>query len=260
MLSITEQQFELITSVVYQKLGIYIGTDKNERLQYKLENMIHRGFCSNIDELCEQLLAGNNQCLLELTDCITTCHTFFFREKEHFDDLIADIQKNQHSNPIYIWSAACSTGEEPYSIVMSLLNSGISDFHVVASDVNRDVLSSFNEGVYHQNRLLQTPVPFVRKYFERKDDSFWQIDKNLRKYISIKKLNLMEQISFPRQFDAVFCRNVFIYFNDESRAVALQTIVNNLRKGGLLFIGHAEVLFTQPQNLKKIGNSIYCKI
>jgi chemotaxis protein methyltransferase CheR len=114
--------------------------------------------------------------------------------------------------------------------------------------------------VYHQNRLLQTPVPFVRKYFERKDDSFWQIDKNLRKYISIKKLNLMEQISFPRQFDAVFCRNVFIYFNDESRAVALQTIVNNLRKGGLLFIGHAEVLFTQPQNLKKIGNSIYCKI
>jgi chemotaxis protein methyltransferase CheR len=252
-----ETQLDMISSVIYRKFGIYTGRDKYERLGLRLEGMVNRGYCSGPDELCARLASGDRQCLEELADFVTTCHTFFFREPEHFRVLVSDIRKHRTERPL-IWCAACSTGEEPYSAAITLLEEGITGFRIVASDVNRAVLESFNRGVYHESRLCRTDSAVREKYFTPEgDDGYLRIDPGLRKYISIKNLNLMDRVRFVRQFDYVFCRNVFMYFDGESRKTALAGLSANLKKGGLLFIGRAEVLLSEPDGLEKAGCSVY---
>jgi chemotaxis protein methyltransferase CheR len=259
MTAVNEEQMGMISSLIYRKFGIYIGRDKFPRLILKLERMIGQEDSRGTEELCTRLAAGDTACMNRLVCCVTTCHTFFFREPEHFSDLVADIRRNRRSGSL-IWCAACSTGEEPYSIAMTLLDEGIRDFHIIASDVNRDVLAEFNHGIYHENRFIQTPPAVRQRYFTPAGDGYYRIDRSLRDFISIKNLNLMDPVHFPELFDYAFCRNVFIYFNEESRARAVGNITSNLKKDGLLFIGHAEVLLSQPDNLKKAGSSVYCRL
>jgi chemotaxis protein methyltransferase CheR len=256
MIQITRQQLDTICDLAYRKYGLYIGSDKVSRLLPKLERFIsHEGY-SGTEDLCARLAADDKICLQKFISYITTCHTFFFREPEHFRELAADIRRSPHS--LYtIWCAASSTGEEPYSIAMTLLDEKIRNFRIVASDLNRDVLAEFNRGVYHESRLAQMPAAMKLRYFTPAGDDFYTIDRSLRNFISIKNINLMDTVRFPEPFDYVFCRNVFIYFNEQSRSQAISTITANLKVGGSLFIGHAEVLLQQPENLKKIGSSIY---
>ena len=258
MPAVTGPQLDLISSLIYRKFGICMGKDKYERLALKLADMIHRGFCPDMDELCARLSAGDARCYEQVAGFVTTCHTYFFRESEHFKVLASDIRKQRRGGTL-IWCAACSTGEEPYSLAMSLLDEGISDFHIVASDVNRTVLEDFNRGVYHEGRFVRTDDAERRRYFTPAGDGFWRIDGSLRKYVSIKNLNLMDTVRFPRPFDYVFCRNVFIYFDDGSRTAALANITANMKPGGLLFIGRSEVLLTEPEHLRKAGCSVYCR-
>jgi chemotaxis protein methyltransferase CheR len=256
MLQITKQQLNVIRDLAYQKYGLYIGPDKVTRLLPKLERFIsHEGY-SGTDDLCDHLATEDRVCLEKFISYITTCHTFFFREPEHFRELAADIHRSPQSS-YTIWCAASSTGEEPYSIAMTLIDEKIRNFHIVASDLNRNVLTEFNRGVYHGSRLAQMPVSMKRRYFTSAGDDFYTISSTLRRFISIKNINLMDSICFPKPFDYVFCRNVFIYFDEQSRSQAISTITANLKIGGSLFIGHAEVLLQQPENLKKIGSSIY---
>ena len=254
----SEKQLEMISSLIYRKFGIYIRSDKYERLELKLCSLMSGGYCRDTEELCARLAAGDTESLEQLACCVTTCHTFFFREPDHFRQLEADIRRKRQGE-ILIWCAACSTGEEPYSIVITLLEAGITNFHIVATDVNRDVLQEFNRGRYHESRLAQTPEAVRKRYFTAEGDGYYRIAGSLRKYLSIKEVNLMDRVQFERRFDYVFCRNVFIYFNEASRAEAVRTITANLKPGGLLFIGHAEVLLTQPDNLRKAGNSVFSR-
>jgi Methylase of chemotaxis methyl-accepting proteins len=256
MIEITERQLDTITDLAYRKYGLYIGTDKVSRLLPKLERFMTLEDYSSTDELCKRLASNDRACLEKFISNITTCHTFFFREPDHFRELVADMRRFPRT--VYtIWCAACSTGEEPYSIAMTLIDAGIRNFHIVASDVNRNVLAEFNRGVYHESRLAQTPPAVKERYFSPRGDEYYTIDRSLRNYISIKNINLMDTIQFPQLFDYVFCRNVFIYFDEQSRSQAISTITSNLRIGGFFFIGHAEVLLQQPENLKKTGSSIY---
>jgi len=258
MPGIDTTQLDLISSLVYRKFGIYLGKDKYDRLEFKLGTMMARGYCTGTEDLYARLSSGDPLCIEQLATCVTTCHTFFFREPEHFQVLITDIRERHKTEP-FIWCAACSTGEEPYSIIMALLDAGIADFRIVASDVNRDVLAGFNRGIYHESRLAQIPPAVRKRYFTPESDGYYRIDGNLRKYVAIKNLNLMDSVRFSRPFDYVFCRNVFIYFDENSRAVALDNMTANMKTGGLLFIGHAEVLLSQPDNLRKTGCSVYCR-
>ncbi|MCK9169920.1 MAG: protein-glutamate O-methyltransferase CheR [Treponema sp.] len=256
MLQITKKQLDTIRDLAYKKYGLFIGPDKVSRLLPKLERFISNEGYSGADDLCSHLASEDRVCLEKFISYITTCHTFFFREPEHFKELAADIHHSPQAS-YSIWCAASSTGEEPYSIAMTLIEDRIRNFHIVASDLNRDVLAEFNRGVYHESRLAQTPVPVKDRYFTAAGDDCYTISGSLRRFISIKNINLMDSIHFPQPFDYVFCRNVFIYFDEQSRSQAVSTIISNLKIGGSLFIGHAEVLLQQPENLKKIGSSIY---
>lgn len=259
MLSADELTLEKITSLIYRKFGLYIGKEKYERFSFKLEKMKRLGTCSGIEELYARLSAGDQTSFEQLACCVTTCHTFFFRESEHFHRLASDIRCAGQKRAL-IWCAACSSGEEPYSIAMYLLDSGLTDFHIIASDINHEVLSEFNRGIYHESRLSQMPSSLRTRYFLPAECGYFRIDQSLRKYVSIKNLNLMDSTLFSRQVDYIFCRNVFIYFDEKSREQALRNTVRNLKPGGLLFIGHAEVLLQSPVNLEKVGNSVFRRI
>ena len=259
MNTFSTKQLDAISSLIYGRFGISIRKEKLERLEPRLQKMIACEGYSGFDDLYGRLAAGDADCLETLIKYITTCHTFFFREPDHFRLLVSFLNGQPNKN-FRIWCAACSTGEEPYSVAMTLLDSGIDNFHIIASDINKKVLAYFNRGIYHENRLNQVPDGILQRYFTRVDDSFFAINRNLRSYISIKDINLMETVRFPTPFDCVFCRNVFIYFDEQSRKRAVDTIVGNLKIGGLFFIGHAEVLLCQPENLKKVGSSVYRRL
>ncbi len=245
-----------ISNIIYENYGIFITADKFFRFEPKLEKLIYNEKYSGFEELYERILIQDKDCMNTLISYITTGHTFFFRESDHFKNLITFTQKKPQKN-YSIWCAACSTGEEPYSIAMSLINENIHNFHIVASDINKKVLDHFNRGIYHENRFTQmTPVCKLR-YFTQRSNGFYEIDHSLRSHISIKNINLMEKVSFQQNFDFIFCRNVLIYFNEASRRQAIKNLVSNLKIGGILFIGHAEALLWQPENLEKIGSSIY---
>ena len=249
-------RLEQIASLIYRKFGIFVGKNKYQRLELRLSDMMRRGYCADADELYARLSAGDENSFEDLAGFVTTCHTFFFREPEQFSVLVSDIRKQRLKEPL-IWCAACSTGEEPYSIAMTLLDAGISSFHIVASDVNRDVLASFNRGVYGENRCTGVDSGVLRRYFTPEENGCLRINRNLRGYLSIKKINLMEPVRFPRLFDYVFCRNVFIYFDAVSRSAALRNITANVRPDGMLFIGQSEVLLDEPACLQKAGCSAY---
>ncbi|HKL84937.1 MAG TPA: CheR family methyltransferase [Treponemataceae bacterium] len=190
---------------------------------------------------------------------IAVGHTFFFREDAHFSRLVEDIRSRSIRSPL-IWCAASSTGEEPYSIIISLLESGMRDFKVLASDVNMESLRAMNRGTYHISKFQNIDERILRTYFTRVNEFTLKVRPGLRKYLSIKRLNLHETIEFENHFDYVFCRNVMIYFDDPGRIRVLRTLASNLAPRGLLFVGHSEALLALNESLRKEGSAFYRKV
>jgi chemotaxis protein methyltransferase CheR len=249
---------QAISELIYAKLGIHIANEKFYLLESKLERLIAKEGYANLGELYTRVKEGDLDSLEALVRYITTGHTFFFREKDHFDYLAEEIKRRRQSNAT-IWCAASSTGEEVYSIAITLLEHGITEFKIVASDINVDVLERFNRGVYHVGRFIETPPAYQKRYFTRVDAEHFKVSADLRKKVSIKKINLMEELNFAERFDYVFCRNVLIYFDEKTRNHALANVIKNLKPGGLLFLGHTEALLNAPNALSRVSNSVYLR-
>lgn len=256
--SIEKKQLAEIGHLIYVEFGIYISNDKLVNLEPKIAKLLMYEKYKDIDDLYSHLMMGDKECLDILIRYITTNHTFFFRESDHFNYVVKIIRNNPQKE-YKIWCAACSTGEEPYSIIMTLLDAGITNFKILATDVDRTVLQSFHIGKFHETRLEKVSKKQKLQYFTKEENSFYSINPKLRSYIKIKVLNLIDSIQLEENVDFVFCRNVFIYFDEESRKIALNNLVSNLKVGGYLFIGHTETLFAIPDSLKKDGHSVYKK-
>lgn len=252
-------QITAISNLAYSKFGIHISEEKFSTLEIKIGRVLRDENLTDIDDLYQNLLSNNKEVIESFIHSITTSHTFFFREPSHLARLVSFISQNKQSEYL-IWCAACSTGEEPYSIIMTLLEAGIRTFRVIATDLNKNVLERCNKGEYNLKRLEGVSPALLKRYFKQVDECTYKINPALRQFLSLKKLNLMDTFSFPRPVDYIFCRNVLIYFNEESRFKALGNVTANLKHGGNLFIGHAETLLSQPEDLIKVANSIYEKI
>ena len=241
----------------YAAYGIHFHGAKVDILKMKLIKMasVHG---LDLRDFYDRLAAGMHDAVNIFLKEITVGHTFFFREDAHFKRLTQDIQVRSIRDPL-IWCAASSTGEEPYSIVISLLESGLRDFRVLASDLNRDSLKAMHEGVYHVNQFQNTDDRIRRAYFSRAGEFSLRVRPELRRYIAIKRLNLHEPIEFETRFDYIFCRNVMIYFDEPGRSKVLRTLERNLSPCGLLFVGHSEALLPVEDTLRKEGPAIYRK-
>jgi chemotaxis protein methyltransferase CheR len=245
--------FNFFTALVEKVSGISYHSGKEYLIKSRLTELAVSLGCKDIRELYNKVKRGlTPQLLNEVVDALTTNETYFFRDQHPFEALKNRIfseifKKKEREKRLSIWSAACSTGQEPYSIAM-LLFEYFSKYvntwkiNILATDISQKSLEKAKKGVYNQievNRGL--PVTFLVKYFKQ-DGSFWKIDDRLRKMVRFEYLNLIEAGRKIRQrFDIIFCRYVLIYFSVETKKKVFTDLWNLLNPGGYLFLGATEI-------------------
>lgn len=256
---ITENDLTIFRDIIYKKTGIDFPVKKYYLLEQKLKKILIRTEYASLSNFYKDIRDDNQLALELLISYMTTNHTFFFREKDHFEFLCKDIIRKAVKKPI-IWCAASSTGEEVYSIIIYLLENNIENFTLIASDIDRDVLQHMNRGIYNQNKLINLGKYYMSKYFKKiiiDEEVFYKINRTLRQYIHIKTLNLIDYNKFESKIDYIFCRNVMIYFDEITRNLVIDNLLNNLKPGGYIFTGHSESLLKRGDTLKSVYTSVY---
>lgn len=245
-----------LKDLIYQKLGLHFSKEKDYLLESKISRILQREKYDSFEDFFSSIKNGDKESLETLIKYVTTNHTFFFRESDHLKYLV-DLIKEEHIQNPTIWCAASSTGEEVYSIIITLLENNITKFLIIASDINSKVLKQMHEGIYHESRFFETPGIIKQKYFKKTNEFHYQVRSDLRDYICIKKLNLIDNMQFVSRFDFIFCRNVMIYFDVETRNKVVHNLLSNLSTNGYLFLGHTETLINTKEKLSRKYNSVY---
>lgn len=252
--AISDSTFRELRDFIYEKTGIYVPDNKKYFLENRLSRILkEKNFRSYEDYLYYLKYSSTKQDIARLFDAVTTNETFFFREPQQFDvfanNLLPQIVKENAQmgrKDIKIWSAACSTGEEPYTIAMILLEK--SDLAMIrkeiyASDISESVLMSARRGIYGGYSIRNIPPQYLAKYFTD-SGGFYSLSDKVKSMVKFMNINLIEEreVKQLKGFDVVFCRNVLIYFDDKAKRKAVSLIYDVLRPKGYLFVGTSESL------------------
>lgn len=261
-----DHTFQQYAALIYAHSGINLGDNKKELLQARVAKRMRSLKIPDYREYYNYVLKDNSgEELAALLDAISTNVTSFFREKDHFDFLSTTV-KDWHTEGqrrFRFWSAACSTGEEPFSLAMTILETmpgeKYIDTKILATDISRPALQVAKEGIYERKKMEHFPVP-GSKYFESIGQDRFMARNFLRNMVVFNYLNLQgEDYPFRGPMDAIFCRNVMIYFDEKGRSNIINRFYNLLRKGGYLFVGHSESLLGMTNGFQYIRPSIYQK-
>jgi len=273
-LELSDKDFERFRSLVYEKCGINLHAGKKElvraRLGKRLRQTKFKKFSQYYNYLVEE---DSGDELIEMLNAISTNLTSFFREPKHFDFLSSEVLpayeaefKNDRNKSLRVWSAGCSSGEEPYSIAMQLCEyfdyASSWKIFILATDISTKVLSTAVSGVYHEAQTKNISSDILRKYFQRghgKWEGHYRVKPFIRNMVEFKRLNLMESFSFTQSFDIIFCRNVMIYFDKKGQQKVVNKFYQNLSKAGYLFIGHSESLMSTKHRFNYVRPTIYSK-
>ncbi len=273
-LKISDSEFEKFSDLVYRRAGINLHPGKKQLVQARLGKIIRRYGLSSFRDYYEVVLNdGTGNKLIELLDRISTNHTYFFREQDHLDQLINTILPDilslasvRKANEIRLWSAGCSTGEEPYSIAIYLLEYGRLPagmrVRILATDLSTKVIEIADRGIYQEGKLRNVPSQLIRKYFQRGQGSsagYYRVDKTVRSLITFRKFNLIDAFPFRGQFEVIFCRNVMIYFDKQMQRRVVNKFSEVVKPGGYFVVGHSESLSGIQHQLKYIAPTIYRK-
>ncbi len=271
MWTLGDGDFEYFRNVVYRESGIRLTELKKALVQARLTKRIRQLKMGSFAEYSEFVRENYNDELVHLINCITTNKTDFFRENRHFEfmeNTIFPEWMGKKKNSIRIWSAGCSTGEEPYTIAMVVLEhlpgAAAKDVKILATDIDTTVLEKGATGMYSADNVADIDTPLLKKYFLRgrgpNEGNFMAKDP-LKKMIRFRRLNLLDE-TYPMkgQFDLIFCRNVIIYFDRETQLRLFERFYNYLRDDGYLFVGHSETLTGLTSRFKLVSNSIYRKV
>lgn len=266
----TFEDFDFLRKLSNQHSGILVPDDKFDMFYSRLSRRIRSLGLADFKQYCQYLSDNHDLEFTDFINAVTTNLTAFFRENHHFEFLrgtvIPDLlKKNQHSKMIKVWSAGCSTGEEPYSIAMTLMESVPSDWQIkiLATDLDTEVLAKAASGVYSEDRIDGLPERQIKKWFQKgKDDQQKKVrvKNELRRLISFKQLNLMGDWPMRGPFDFMFCRNVLIYFDKQTKELLAKRYAELLASKSYLFIGHSESLHQLSTDFDLIGNTIYRKV
>ena len=252
---LTEAQFAKLASLVYSLCGIHLGEGKRELLRARLAKRLRATGCRDVKDYIEVMEGDRSgQELVCFLDVITTNKTDFFREPKHFEFLVDEVLPKLDKlcaggEALRIWSAACSTGEEPYTLAMVLMESRAlwerRGAGILASDLSTKVLEQAQNGVYAQDRATDIPRPLLTKYFQRGTNrwaGYVRVRPELRKMVQFRRINLMDPFDFDKPFHVIFCRNVMIYFDKPTQERLVDKFRNCLVQGGYLMVGHSESL------------------
>ncbi len=267
---ITQGEFERFRDYFYRKTGIYFDDSKryyvDKRILERMEATGHRDFRSYFNFLRFQ---ASGQEFQELVNRMTVNETYFFREKYQLDCLVDGVldevlEFRQAAEPVRIWSIPCSTGEEPYSIGIYLLEHWPAidevDVEIVGSDIDTRALERARAGVFGRRSVQNLPPLVLGRYFTPTEDGGYRICDDLREAIDFCRVNLMNPAETKRfrNFDVVFCRNLLIYFDDAARRQAAQALYDAMRPGGFLFLGHSESMsrISSLFRVRRFGDTI----
>ncbi|MBQ8780934.1 MAG: protein-glutamate O-methyltransferase CheR [Oscillospiraceae bacterium] len=249
MLKLTDSDFERL--VAYMKTNYGINLEKKRVLiEGRLSNtVISRGF-KDFKEFLDFAFAdktGNET--MQLVNKLTTNHTYFLREPEHFEYLKSTVlpylEQTVTDHDMRIWCAASSTGQEPYTIVMTMdeyFGSKAANWNlkILATDLDTDVLRKAKAGIYKTDMLKDVPPEWIKKYFRKLDADTYQVIDRIRNMIEFRQFNLMDKIICRKPYDLISCRNVMIYFEMDTKNALVERFYDVTKEGGYLFIGHAE--------------------
>jgi len=267
----TDKDFRFIQNLVAERTGIVLSDIKRTMVYSRIARRIRYCGVDNFEDYCDLLKSGDESELISFTNAITTNLTSFFRESHHFDYLastvLPELEKNKKDKKIRIWSAGCSSGEEPYSIAMTVFDhfghKPDWDIKILATDLDFDMVDRASRGIYTEERVTGLDKQHLRKYVKKgtgNQQGSVKMDRRLMDMITFKQLNLLHDWPFKGPFDFMFCRNVVIYFNKETQKELFDRYANHLPENAPLFIGHSESLFKVTDRFKSMGQTIYRKV
>jgi chemotaxis protein methyltransferase CheR len=266
----SDRDFQYLRQLVSRETGIVITDAKRQMVYSRLTRRLRALDLRDFRDYCRLLEEDAEGELNAFINAITTNLTSFFREPHHFAHLqkvvVPDLlKKNAASRRIRIWSAGCSTGEEPYSIAMAMaevLPEDGWDCRILATDIDTDVLAKAERGIYAQERVAGIAQPRLKRWFSRgggANQGLTRVSPQLHEMITFRRLNLMEEWPVRGPIDVMFCRNVVIYFDKETQRRIFDNFAERMADGACLFIGHSESLFKITDRFELIGQTIYRK-
>jgi chemotaxis protein methyltransferase CheR len=262
---IRAREFALIREFAYSTFGLDLRHGKERLVSARLAKHLLAGGYSSFESYFRHVQQDKSgKSLLVLIDALTTNHTSFLREPEHFRFLLSDSLKHVLERRSFsVWSAASSTGEEAYSILFTLLAAGVqargTTVKVIGSDISTRALSRAREGIYTDERMNPVPQQWKQTYFERQPSGPWLVKPEFRAMTDFRRMNLMDSFPSSFRFPVIFCRNVMIYFNKKTQCDLVRRLTAVLEPGGYLFVGHAESLTGIDHNLRYVRPAIYRK-
>lgn len=245
-----QRQFQEISQIVYQQCGISLKSGKEALVRARLMKRLRALKIASVRDYMKLISSEKGKTEIGiLIDVMTTNKTSFFRESAHFDYLAQEILPDLNQRRLRFWSAACSSGEEPYTMAM-VLRENIRDIDrkdvlILSTDISNEMIAIAQQGLYSQERMAGIPRPLIPKYFERIVDGSgkrYRVGPELRKLIRLAPLNLMQPWPMKGPFNVIFCRNVMIYFDRPTQQRLINRFWDLLEPGGFLFVGHSEGL------------------
>ncbi len=266
--TLSDRNFSFIRDLVGERTGIVLSDLKRDMTYGRLVRRLRELKLSSFDEYCELLKSGDEDELINLTNAITTNLTSFFREPHHFEflgkELLPKLLETKTDRRIRIWSAGCSSGEEPYTIAMTVLESVPQirnwDIRILATDLDYNMVNRAAAGIYTEERVNGINARRQKRWFRRGRGEYAgmvRVSPELQSLITFKQLNLLHEWPMKGPFDIIFCRNVVIYFNKDTQRELFSRYADIMTPDGHLFIGHSESLYKVSDRFELLGRTIY---
>ncbi|MGA3042539.1 MAG: protein-glutamate O-methyltransferase CheR [Bryobacteraceae bacterium] len=262
------REFEAFRRLAYEKFGLDLRKGKEELVTARLGKCMRQGGFDSFDEYYRHVVGDpSGDALIGMIDALATNHTSFMREAAHFEFLRQEVLPGLRERPrIEFWSAACSTGEEPYTLAFTLCDRwGAGTFRkvrILATDISTKALAVAKSAVYPAERFSTVPPGWLRQFLLRGEGrwkGWYRVKPELRSQIEFARLNLVEPFTQRNRYPVIFCRNVMIYFDKPTQEGVVNRLAANLEPGGYLFIGHAESLTGLRHELTYVRPAIYRK-
>ena len=263
----TRDDFDYLRDIVTRTTGIVAPDDKYTMYYSRLARRLRNLGLADFRAYRHYLETNTESESIELVNAVTTNLTSFFREKHHFDylrEILIPQKIKANDRRLRIWSAGCSSGEEPYTIAITLMQAIPDperwDIQILATDIDSNVLSSGSRGVYDASRVTDLDVSLLRQFFKKGSGANAgkvKVNPLLQQFIEFKQLNLLHDWPMREKMDIIFCRNVVIYFDRETKSKLVDRFAGQLISDGLLFMGHSESLYKSSQRFNLLGKTIY---
>jgi len=267
LIRMTDKEFETLTSFIKKEYGIDL-TKKRTLIEGRLTHELNKRGLTSFGQYLDIVFKDKQGAEVTLLlNKLTTNHSFFLRENEHFEYLHDNVlpyleQIRGRTKDLRIWSAGCSTGQEPYNIAMVVdeyfgNRKSSWDATILATDISMNVLGKARQAIYTAEDLKDMSSQWKMKYFTKMPDGNFQVNERIRKEVVFKSFNLMDSFSFKKPFDLIFCRNVMIYFDADTKASLVNKFYSVTADGGYFFIGHSESIGNQQTHYSYIQPAVY---